>query len=89
VTWTAGWQLEQRFLDGRLVFRHKLRRASYSEENRYLDAAGYNTPAQPTLLDRTAVVDANDARAWTTDNSLQWTTATGAVAHPARRYRLR
>ena len=79
-TWSAGWQVEQRFLDGQLVFRHKLRKVAYSEENRYINVDGYD-PDQPNMLDRTAEIDDNDARFWTSDNSLQWTTATGPVRH--------
>ena len=79
--WNVGWQVDQGLAGGALVFHHKLRFNHRDEAQPYLSALGYNTPDQPTLLDRYASSYFSGASSWVTDNTLEWTTHTGAVAH--------
>lgn len=79
--WNVGWQVDQGFAGGALLFHHKLRFNHRDEAQPYLSALGYNTPTQPTLLDRAASSYFSGASSWTTDNTLEWNTRTGAIAH--------
>jgi len=78
----AGYIFEHDF-SANLKLKSRLRYTFLDDDGRYLSDLGFNTPDQPTLLDRYAQRWYTRSHAWTTDTMLEGKFETFGAAHLA------